>query len=422
LEVDVADNFNTLYNRLLARCPSVGAQLSMQLINDSWHEIQSKREWSFRRRSSSFSPPDIYNTGYASTNVASGNPTLITGFGTSWTINMIGRQIRLGGYLFPFYTIIGWLSPTSILIDQPWYGPDVTLQAYTIVQIYYPVPVDFGYFYTIVSVKDGFRLWTNITEADLAMLDPQRTNFGQTYGVAFRGYAGQYGGVIGPAIPVTSPSDPGPISTTTMGYSYPVNATYIVQVVSGGISGTATWRWMRSGQTAFQLAIPTSNYPVDLADGVQVYWPDGRTYVANDLFVINCQSLVTASTVLYELWPGPTYSAYLYPYIYIAKEYDLSVQQPTLPPFMENRGEVILELALMKCAEYPGPDVDHLNIYHDLKQAAWHRAKFTDMMIDLERNDEEVGVTNIDFQVYPMAPAPWATGQWQQSHAPFLLG
>ena len=83
---------------------------------------------------------------------------------------MIGSQIRLGGLLYPYYTIVGFLSATALLIDQPWAGPDVTNFSYQILQVYYPVPSDFVYWYIVTSPKDGYRLWTNITENDLALL------------------------------------------------------------------------------------------------------------------------------------------------------------------------------------------------------------------------------------------------------------
>jgi hypothetical protein len=415
------DNFITLYNRLLSRCPAVGPELAKQLINDSWHTLQSRREWSWRRRHNTFAPPNLYNAGSASTNAAIGNPTVITGFNTDWSPSMIGRQIRVGGLLYPFYTIVGYQSPTSIVIDEPWAGPDVAGQAYDILGAYYTVPDDFGYFYAVVSIKDSYRLWTDITEADLAILDPQRTNFGQTSAVAFKDYTPIYGGNISPVIS-SSPTIVAPVSTTSTGYSYPLNSTFIVQVLSGGISGVATFQWMMSGQTAFTGPVFTSDQPTDLAYGVQVYWPDGVAYVPSSIFIINCQAQISTGAPRYELWPNPTFSGYLYPYIYIAKESDLTIQQPQLPPFIANRGEVLLEMALEKCAEYPGADDEHINIYHDLRQAQYHANKVKDMLIDLERNDEEVGVSLIDYQIYPYYPAPWLTGDWQQTHAPFLNG
>lgn len=417
------DDFVSLSNRLLNRCPAVGILLAGQLVNDAWQTLQAMQEWSFRRRGNTFAPPTIYNAGYASSNVAGGQPTLISGIGTAWTSSMVGRQIRVGGLLYPFYTIIGYQSPTALIMDQPWAGPDVSGQAYDILQSYYPAPADFGYWYAVVSIKDGYRLWTNITESEIDMLDPQRSNYGQTYAVAFRDYSPQYGGVIGPVIPVTSITDPAPFSTTTTGFTYPANATYIIQVVTGGsVPSAASFQWMRSGQTAWSGPTPMSQYPQNLSDGVQVYWPTGVNFIPGDIYIINCISQVSQSTPRYELWPAPTFSGYLYPYQYIAKEYAITEENPTLPPFVANRGEVLLEMALQKCAEFPGADSDHLNIYHDLRQAVYHGNKVKEMLIDLERNDQEVGVTNIDFQQYPFYPSPWMDGGYQQHHAPFLNG
>ena len=332
---------------------------------------------------------------------------------------MVGQQIRLGGLLYPYYTITAVLSGTSLLIDQPWAGPDVTAVTYQIIQCFYPVPADFGYWYIITSPKDGYRLWTNVTQADLALLDPQRSTSGQTLCASLRDYSPSYGGTIGPVVPVGAVG-PAPVSTTTLGYSYVANATYIVKVVAGGIVGTATFQFMRMGQTAFLPTVPatTSNMAQDLMDGVQVYWPNG-TYVTGDLFVINCTAIINTGVPRYELWPTPV-QGYLYPYIYIAKEADLTMAQPALPPFIANRGEVLLEMALEKAATYPGADADHANPYFNLSLAKMHATKAEMMLWDLERNDEELGVTNIEYQQYPNYPAPWGDGNWQQQHAPFL--
>lgn len=414
------DDFNTLSNRLLSRCPAVGILLAGQLINDSWHILQSRRMWSWRRRNNIIAPPALYNTGTASTNVSTGNPTLITGSGTTWTPQMVGQQIRIGGLLYPYYTIVAWISATQILIDQPWAGPDVSNQPYTILQIYYPVPPDFGYFYEVVSIKDGYKLWTNMTEDDLALLDPQRTNVGQTYAIAFRNYTPIYGGIIGPVIPVAA-AGPAPVSTTQTGYTYPANATYIIQVTTGGAVGTSQFKWMRAGQAAFQPSIPTSSFGQNLSDGVQIYWPP-NTYTVNDLFIINAQSTITSGGPVFELWPAPTFPGYLYPYLYIAREYDITADQPQLPPFVANRGEVLLEMALEACARYPGPDEDHKNPYYSMVAALQHASRAERLIQDMERNDEEVGVSNVSYQTYPFYPAPWLDSHWQATHAPFLRG
>jgi hypothetical protein len=331
---------------------------------------------------------------------------------------MIGRQIRLGGLLYPYYSIVGWISATQILIDQPWAGADVVSQPYQILQIYYPVPDDFGYWDYIISVKDAYRLQVGVSQTTLALLDPQRTNQGQTYACSFRDYTPQFGGLIGPVVAVSAVGST-PVSTTATGYSYVSNATYIIQVATSGISGVATFQWMRAGQTALQPAQTTSDQAQDLMDGVQIYWPVG-SYIAGDFFIINAQSLVTQSGPRFELWPGPTYQGYLYPYQYRAKEYDLTMDAPSLPPFVANRGEILLEMALASAARYPGADSEHQNVYFNLALAGVHEARSLNMIWDLERNDQEVDQTNIDYEQYPAYPAPWLDGSWQQSHSPFL--
>jgi hypothetical protein len=435
------DDFNTLSNRLLDRCPAIGIQLAEQMINDSWHALQARKDWSWRRKSGTFAPPTLYSAGWVSTNVANGNPNLITGTGTEWTPSMIGSQIRAGGLLFPYYTITGWLSANQILIDQPWAGEDVSVVAYQILQVYYPVPADFGYFEVAVSIKDGYRLWTQATEYELAMLDPQRTNQGQTYAIAFYDFTNNLGGIIGPVNSVTSPTDPAPVSVTTLGYTYPDSAVYIIQVVTGGPAGVATFQWMRAGQLVFSLPVVTSTTPQDLADGVQVYWPSGTgptwqelpipweddnntwgsplIYVAGDVFTINAESILTSGVARYELWPAPSFNGYLYPFIYFVKETDLTAQNPILPPPIANRGEIILEMALEKCATYPGADMDHPNPYFSLQLANYHRERYENLIVDLEVNDENIGITRLTYEDWPFA-GPWNDGHWQATHAPFL--
>jgi hypothetical protein len=206
----------------------------------------------------------------------------------------------------------------------------------------------------------------------------------------------------------------------TTGYTYPASASYLIQIQLGGLTGTATFSWTRIGTGGLSFPLPTQTYAQNLSDGVQIYFPAGAFWTAGNSWIINAHPTPTTGGPRYELWPGPTYSAYLYPYQYIKKEYDLTEQQPQLPPFISNRGEVLLEMGLQKCAEFPGADTDHPNPYYNLKQAMYHANKVDRMLIDLERNDEEIGVTNLAYENYPMAPAPWMDGRWQQTHSPFL--
>ena len=426
------DDFNSLSQRLLSRAPQVGKILSEQLINDAWHQLQARREWSWRRSQNVFSPPPLVTAGTVSTNVGAGNPNLITGVGTNFTQSMVGQQIRINGLNFPYYDIVAVLSTTSLLIGSPgWTAPDVTNVTYTILQIYYPVPSDFGYFYVIVSTKDAYRLWDTASQSDLALLDPQRAQTGQTYAAAFRDYQTIQSGVVQPTVKITSQTDPAPMAgAVAAGYSGPVNYSYVVTISTGGSPGGAlAFTWIRSGQSSSTgpIAVPNNN-PITLGDGlgVTLSFPAG-TYVLNDVFVVNAIAGSQTGQMRYELWPSPslntpTVPSFIYPYIYIKRESDLTPANPTLPPTIAQRGDVILEMALAQCARFPGPDTDHPNPYFNLALALQHEARAEKMFVDLERNDEEIGITLVTYKEYPFYPAPWLDGSWQQSHAPFIRG
>ena len=430
----MADDFNTLSQRLLNFCPNAGKILAEQFINDSWKEVQARREWSWRRGHNIFQPPPLYSTGTVTTNVGSGNPNLITGNGTNWTQSMVGQQIRINGLNFPYYDITAVLGPTSLLIGAPgWTAPDLTASPYQIVQIYYPVPSDFGYFYSIVSIKDAYRLWDTVTESDLNLLDPQRAQTGQTYGAAFYDYQPIFQGTVNPVVQVVGTGAVPVSGAVAAGYSGPAPYTYIITISTGGLPGGALqFTWIRSGQGASTgpIAVPNNN-PITLADGlgVTVSFPAG-TYNLNDVFIINANPAFAGGNsgqMRYELWPSPTLNTatapvYQYPFIYIKREYDLTPDNPTLPPLMANRGDLILEKALARCSRFPGADSDHPNPYFNLALALQHETRYENMMVDAERNDEEVGVSRISYKEYPFYPAPWLDGSWQQTHAPFIRG
>ena len=392
--------------------------MSKQLINDAWREIQARRQWSWRTANGIFAPPDIYTTGTVTVS-ASSNPFTVYGTNTAWTTQMVGRQIRPGGCTQPYFTIVAVTSPTTITIDAPWVGTPIINSAYQIFQVYYTMPDDFGYWRYVLDIKNANMLNTTTTQQELAIFDPQRTNFGQTYAIVFRDYAPTYNGLVGPVIPAQNNIYGAPVSTTTTGFAFNANATYIVQVLSGGTTGNATYQYMRAGATAFTGPITTTDYAMTLQDGVQLYWPDNTTYNSGDLFIINCTAGSTTGAPIYELWPGPTSSTYLYPYQYVKKEYDLTDDFPNFPPPIASRGEVVLELALSKCATFPGTD-ESPNPYFSLPLSTMHNTRYENMMVDLERNDDEVDVQSISYENYGMMNAPWLDGRWQQRHAPMF--
>lgn len=405
------DTFITLYNRLLLRCPAVGPLFAQDLIQDSFKEFCQRRDWSWRQKSSALNPQTFSAAGTIS--ISPGSAT-VTGSGTAFTSAMIGAQFRVSGFGYPTYSIINVASSTSLTLDRPWIGPVMSGSGYQIFQCYFRMPADFDRFISLINPRDNFQLHTSVTQTILDRLDPQRAKTGgQSYAASFVDFTGSYVGEVGSILQVRG-SGPSPIATTTLGYTYPSASTYVITITTGGVVGVAEFTW-RQDNGSTSAAILTSSDPTDLSNGIQVYFPDG-TYVQGDVFVIHCTPNTVASVPRYELWPRPiNASNYVYPYLYLTSIPDLSDDSPALPPSIANRGDVILELALMKCAEWPGAEGTK-NPYYDLNLARRHQLKFEAMVNELELRDNDINQVNLVYTNLPFYPAPWTDPAWLQSH------
>lgn len=95
-------------------------------------------------------------------------------------------QVQIRSPYYSLYNIIGYDTTTNppfgtFTLDRPWLEPPGALQAYMVYQAYFPVPVsDFKRFFEIRDTTNAAPLdyWT-MSRKDLAIEDPQRTNFDQ---------------------------------------------------------------------------------------------------------------------------------------------------------------------------------------------------------------------------------------------------
>lgn len=406
----MADTFTTLWNRLLLRSPAVGAALAQDLIRDSFQQFAERREWSWLQKTSSFYPPALYNIGTVT--VTEGLST-VTGVGTVFTPAMVGRQFRIA--LYPIYTILQYNGGTSLTLDRPWAGPTLAGQNYRIYQCYFTTPSDFQYFYSVTNPVSNYRLWHNSSQSQLDRADPQRTNSGQAFAVAFLDYTKVYNGTVADALQVRGVG-PSPISTTSYGYSFPADSIYVVEIDTAGAVGAATFKWKKDSG-AYTTLVVTDLAPLDLSNGVQVYFPAGN-YVLGDTFVVRCTASSQSVSPRYELWPQPINAQYVYPFTYLAKWPRLTDDAPTLPPFISERGDAILEMALVACARFPGPDGEHKNPYFNPALALQHRASAELLIYELEKKDDDTALKDLNYENMTYAPAPWMDGSWQQVHGP----
>lgn len=407
------DTFTTLWNRVQLRVPAAGPDLCQDIIRDQFQQLTARRQWSWMMRTNSFYPPLFTNPGSISVTARS---AVVTGAGTSFNSSMVGKQLRvgaIGGSSYPTYTITQYISPAVVILDRIWVGANLANQAYLVFQCYFEVPQDFEAFYSIINPSANYRLNHLATQAELDSYDPQRAQSGIAYAVAFYDFTKNYEGSIAPAIPVYGTGS-SPVTTTATGYSYPQDSLYSIRIASGGASGVATFDWKQDGGTTSGTGLLTDINPINLSNGVQVYFPVG-TYNAGDVFAFYCKSDATTSVARYEMWPRPISASFVYPYTYVVKPPALTDDQPQLPTTIARRGDVLVEMALAQLALWPGTDTAP-NKYANPVTANTHRITAERLIYELEKKDDDIAIKDLTYQGLPYM-GPWRDGSWLQTHA-----
>lgn len=405
------NDFNSVWNELNLYYPALGPALSQSIIKNCFSRLSERRTWSWRQKTATFTPSNTYVTGLAT---VTSNLVTVTGSGTSWDQSLVGRQIRVGGYNYPIYTVISVESATQLTLDRPWAGDTRIDIGYEIYQIYYNTPDDFQEFISVWDPANNYQLNLNVQQAVLNRYDPQRAQYMMPAAVSFFGYTNNYSGQVGPTFQVVG-SGPAPIFTTSYGYSFPQEGTYSLTVTVGGTVGTAefAWKFITPGGTTSPVTVITfDSNPVDLSNGVQVYFPAG-TYIVGDTFIANCTPGVQTGLARYELWPHVKVNTFVYPYLYFTKIPELSPERPQLPPFM--RSDVLLAMGQEQAAMWPGTDTSP-NPGYDRHAAAQHGAKAESLIYELEKRDDETSPQDFVYESWPFAPLPWIDGRYAQSH------
>jgi len=262
----VADTFTQLWNRVLLRCPAAGPMLARDWVKNAFREVADARRWSWSLKRGQFIVPDLYRVGTAT---VTQNSSTVTGIGTGWDQSMVDRQFRIGSD--PIYTIVRVHSPTALELDQPYGGRSQSAVGYAIYQCYFTAPPDFREFLSVWDPAMNWQLVLHTHTREVTGWDAQRTTVGQSYCVVAADYSRARNGIVGPALQVTGEdADPDPVAIGT--YTAPVDAVFTIECQTGGQSGTATFRW-RKDTGPWTSDVLTSEYPLDLQDGVQVYWP-----------------------------------------------------------------------------------------------------------------------------------------------------
>lgn len=400
------DTFDDVWGKVLLRVPQAGSLLARDWVTNAFRRVAERRRWSWLIKQGQFVVPATYTTG---TVTATRYATTVVGVGTTWTGDMVGRQFRIGNAT-PIYTIKDVTSTTTLELDAPWGSTTVTGVTYEIYQCFFTPPNDFHAFICVWDPSYNWQLFTNYSQQELNAWDAQRANSGQAYLVAGRDYSSSSVGTVSAVVQSIGTGDD-PVSGGT--YTGAQDAVFTIQCTTGGVSGTAEFKWKKDEGT-WTLGVVTSNLAQDLQEGVTVYWPDVLVYVVGDVWVIRVSAANAVGLPRYELWPHNK-ANYVYPFLYEARATDLQDTGAVLPRYI--RGDVLLEMALAEAAEWPGAGADRVNPYFNLNLADRKMVQAEKMMLELERQDDETYMSNAFYQPVSFPYAPFPDAKWVQSHA-----
>lgn len=188
-----ADTFQSIWSKVLLRCPLAGPALAQDWVRNSYRRLAERRTvgWSWELKFSQFLFNPLVKAGTVS--LVFNNPT-VTGTGTAFDQSMVGRQFRLSTQT-PIYTILsvdnGAQTLTLTLDGQnpaSWGGNTVSGSGYQIYNAYQTAPADFKNFIAVIDPLMNWRLWLNVQKPEIDLRDPQRATLGPSYAVVNNAY------------------------------------------------------------------------------------------------------------------------------------------------------------------------------------------------------------------------------------------
>ena len=329
---------------------------------------------------------------------------------------MVGRQFR-AGINSPVYTIVGVSSATLLTLDKPMGSLSRSGLGYQIFLAYLAPPADFQDFLSVKDIVNNVRLTLHVSQEQLDSWDAQRASSGTPYCIAdFRyGMNPTVGSVSGTVQAVGPQGDPMPVALGS--YTGRTDSIIVVTVATGGVTGTATFNWVKDNGTVNNGLVTTQD-PFELQEGITIQWPSdtGQVYVQGDVFVIKIRPGFTAGGPQYELWPYG-FSSVVYPFLYDKRFPDIDDSNGVLPPFID--GDILVKGALADVCRWRGTET-RSNPMYGLDNAMSFDKEFERKVAEMEREDDEVYLQDIRYQLQTMnaldaAPFPYGAN-WAQSH------
>lgn len=416
------DTFQSIMSSASLYAPGLPPTQLMDFTARSLQYFWYKRAWSWKKKSATLFPK-TFSISASDTCSITADTALLTSTLGSFTPDMINMQVRVGANSnpFPYYTITAWINGFQVVLDRTWAGPTQINSSYYVGQVYFSVPTDFESFVWAAVPAYNYRMDLTVTQSDLALVDAQRSYSGNPVALVPLDYTPFNAGTVGPVTKVTiSATSPVPVSTTTLGYNYPTQLTFIIKITTGGLpGGTLQFQWYVPQIATGGTQAVTDNNPIDLVFGAQVYFIQSG-YVLNEEFVFTCTPDTTSGVARFEIWPRPQSPAYVIPYQYNLKLPTFDQDNGTLPEPLARRGDSLLKLVKSESCTWPGTETQRNPVY-DQRLAAQFKKDADYDIHQMSLLDSDVSKAALRYQNKVMS-WPTLSGQYLYNHDVPLYG
>lgn len=189
--------FQDIVFELTGEIPGLPFPLARTKINEALGTIYDANLWSFQVLENGWLTPglqfgaNLQSTGTITATAYSNQIVGDADAAAAWVAYSelpLFTQFQFRVPYWSLYNIVGFDGVDTLTLDRPWMEPSGAGQSYMVYQAYFPAPyVDFKRFFEIRDTTNAAPLdyWT-YGRKDLALIDPQRTNFNQpSYVVPF---------------------------------------------------------------------------------------------------------------------------------------------------------------------------------------------------------------------------------------------
>jgi hypothetical protein len=190
----------TVAKRLQGKIAGTSLLNAQDAVTKALGEIYDTHDWSFQKGVAGWLCPGMVANNGSSTTTPYSNQIIFDATATAvldaWTGPPLLTQLQYRNPNYLPYNIIGYLQGTDVnnpnapfgtmTLDRVWTEPTSGPgQPFFIYQVYFPAPVaDFRKFVAIQDPTDNCELdFWSLTQADLAVIDSQRTEFQDSWAV-----------------------------------------------------------------------------------------------------------------------------------------------------------------------------------------------------------------------------------------------